>query len=96
MSMTHEQYLQMMVKRKRAELDAIHVSSLIYEASFKAKKEMLIDQIDSMEKQLKDMEKSNKEEVSLMSVQSKMDNLLLSLSNEEREVLAEKLNGKDE
>jgi hypothetical protein len=51
--MDHEEYLKLMIKDKTLKLDELHVNHQIHIAVFETKRDMLIDEINSIEEQLR-------------------------------------------
>ena len=52
MKLSHEEYLKQTLKTKKMELDNLKIDRRIYLAESQMKQEMLISQIESLEKQL--------------------------------------------
>jgi hypothetical protein len=51
--LSHEDYLKQMLTTKKVELENLKIDRRIYLAESQMKQEMLVSQIDSLEKQLK-------------------------------------------
>jgi hypothetical protein len=51
-SISHEDYLKQMVKSKKIELENLNIKNMIAIAEYNARKEMVIEQLNSIERQL--------------------------------------------
>lgn len=50
--MEHEAYLKMMLKDKKLKLEALHIKQQVNQAIFETKRDYLIEEINSLEKQV--------------------------------------------
>lgn len=50
--MEHEAYLKLMLKDKKLKLESLHIKQQVNQAIFEAKRDFLIEEVNSLEKQL--------------------------------------------